>query len=58
MKAIEILFLKIDELNTQLQSQENVFLKAQIAYEMKAITEIICNIAENARWSDNDNAYL
>lgn len=57
MKAIEILFEKIDELNTELKQCKTIHEKVCKAYKIKSISQLIEDIyelADNNGYSDDD----
>ena len=58
MKAIEILFNKIDELNTQLKAAESICEKANKVYDIRMVADLIYKMAGYAHWSTQDEDYI
>lgn len=58
MKAIEVLFDKIDELNAQLKCEVSIHEKARKVFRIKEAADLACKIAENANWDMDDNSYM
>lgn len=53
MKAIDILFAKIDELNSKIKSESDMKTKVFLAAEIKEIIEIISSINELRRFDED-----
>jgi hypothetical protein len=58
MKAIEILFDKIDDLNTQLKSADKIFNKVQVVNDIHSVSNIIMCMVEQFGSSINDEDYI
>ena len=58
MKAIEILFKKIDELNTELKQCKTIHEKVCCAYKIQKVGQLIEQMYEMANGSYNDEDYI
>lgn len=58
MKAIEILFDKIDELNTKLKSEEKIRNKINVVADIRELANLICQVADYLGMPNNNEDYI